>query len=62
MRCLVWPSVSCRLYDSIIVVCCDGKHTVTKGFRCIFNGDFVSFEPLHSSRSAACAFFIELFM
>jgi hypothetical protein len=50
MRSLVWPSVSCRLFDSIIVVCCDGRRTVTKGFRCVFNGDSVAFEPLHSSR------------
>ncbi len=50
MRSLVWPSVSCRLFDSIIVVCCDGRHTVTKGFRCVLNGDSVVFEPLHSSR------------
>jgi hypothetical protein len=51
MRSLVWPSVSCRLFDSIIVVCCDGRRTVTKGFRCVLNGDSVAFEPLHSSRS-----------
>jgi hypothetical protein len=52
MRCLVWPSVSCRLYNSIIVVCCDGRYTVTKGFRCVQSGDSVVFEPLHSSRCA----------